>query len=172
MKNYLIGAGVLVVAVALFFVGRVTAPSQPLGGYNPPAQSYAGFSQSLSTSSVLAATSFCSPTNIQYLGSSALVTSTLPAATSTYAACANFVNFGASVQGKIVNDSTNTVAFATATGDVFKCETVAAGTSTVGTGGTCTSSAFTLLASSTIDYSIFFDSSSSTLVFLVGNNYK
>lgn len=171
MKNYLIGAVAVVALVASFFTGQAFAPNK-LGSYTPPVQSSSGFSQTISTSTTFAASSFCTPTNIQFLGSSALVTSTLPAATSTYAACTNLANLGASVGGQFMNDSTNTVAFAVGTGDVFKCETQAVGTSTIASGGTCTASAFTLLASSTVNYTLFFDSASSTLVFLVGNNYK
>ena len=172
MKNYLISIGAVILAVGIFFAGQVLAPKpvNPLGGYNPPTQSYAGFIHSFSTSTAIATTDFCSSANVQWLGTSALATGTLPAATTTFAACPGLNNLGASVSGNIINDSTNTVAYSPGTGDVFKCETSGAGTSTVL--GTCTASTFTILASSTVNYQVFFDNSSSSLVFLVGNNYK
>lgn len=170
-KTTLVTSAVIAVILSVGISYVIAPKSSPsLGSYTPPVQSASGFSQSLSASSTLAATSFCDPTNIQFLGSNAVTTSTLPAATSTYASCPNSVNFGASVGGLIVNDSTNTANFAVGTGDVVKCETNGVGTSTVS--GTCTASAFQILASTTVSYQMFFDSSSSTLVFLVGNNYK
>ena len=159
--------------VAVAFAGYsffFPATSVRLGSYVPPVQSAGGFTQSLSTST--AYTLACTPTNTQWLGTSALATGTLAAATTTFQACPNLNNLGTSVTGKIINDSTNTVAYVLGTGDVFKCETQAVGTSTIGAGGTCTASTFTLLASSTVDISYLFDSSSSSLVIDVGNNYK
>lgn len=170
MNKTLIGVGIVVIALGAFFGGRALAPEVKLGSYIPPVQSASGFSQSISVSSTLGATSFCEPTNIQFLGSTGATTSTLPAATSTYASCANLVNFGASVNGSIVNDSTNTANFTVGTGDVVKCETNGVGTSTVS--GTCTATGFQILASSTINYFTFFDSTSSIEIFLVGNNFK
>lgn len=159
----------IVALVAAFAIGQVSSPVK-LGSYTPAVTSASGFSQSIATSTTLAANSFCDPTNIQFLNTTALATTTFAAATSSYAACTNLTAFGASVNGSFVNDSTNTIAFAPGTGDVFKCETGGAGTSTVA--GTCTASAFSILASSTVSYSMFFDTASSSLVVLVGNNYK
>lgn len=168
MNKYLIGAIAVVALVAAFFGGQATAPKS-LGSYVPPTQSYQGFTQSISVSSTLPVTSFCSPSNIQIIGGAA-VTLTVPTATSMFAACPGLNNFGASVTGNIVNDSTNTATFAAGTGDVYKCETIGAGSSTVQ--GTCTATGFTLLASSTVNYQVSFDSASSTFIFMVGNNYK
>ena len=161
----------LVIAVLAVVIGGVALfhnSQQTLDGYVPNTQSPAGFIHSLSTSTNLATTDFCSSANTQWLGTTAAVTGTVPAATSTFAQCGFF--FGESIAGNIMNDSTNTVTYQGGTGDVFKCETQGAGTSTVQ--GTCTATGFTILASSTVNYQIFFDSSSSSLVFLVGNNYK
>lgn len=169
MNKTLIGIGVLVVAVALFFVGRVTVPSQTFGSYTPPIQSGSGFSQSVSTSTAFAASSFCTPTNIQFIGTSALATGTYPAATSSYASCASPA-LGASVEGLFVNDSTNTVNLIAGTGTSFKCETSDVGTSTISSGA-CTSSQVTIPATSTMYFSQYFDSSSSTLVVDVGNTW-
>jgi hypothetical protein len=156
--------------VALVLSGYAFFSASPnLGSYIPPVQSAGGFVASYSTSTVY--TIGCSPTNIQWLGTSALATATIQAATTTFAACPNLNNFGTSVGGKIVNDSTNTVAYAAGTGVVYKCETNGVGTSTIGSGGTCTASGFTLLASSTVDYSALFDGTSSTLIIDVANNY-
>lgn len=161
---------VAVIAVAIAGFAVASPVQQKLGSYTPSQQSAGGFIHSLATSTVIATTDLCSNANTQWLGTSALATGTLPAATSTYAACGGLANLGASVSGNIINDSTNTVAYSPGTGDVFKCETIGAGTSTVQ--GTCTASTLTILASSTVNYQVFFDTSSSSLVFLVGNNYK
>ncbi len=173
MKNYIyVALGAVIVSAGLLFAGYSLAPKSEvkLGSYNPPVQSAGGFAASYSTST--AYTLPCSAQNIQWLGTAALATVTINAATTTFAACPNLANLGTSVLGKIVNDSTNTVAYVGGTGVSFKCETQAAGTSTVGAGGTCTSSTFTILASSTLDYSYLFDAQSSTLILDVGNNYK
>lgn len=169
MKNYLIGAGIVAAVIASFFVGQSYAPVK-LGGYTPPVQSASGFSQVIAASSTLAATSFCSPTSIQFSGNTAALTITTPAGTSTFAACANLVNNGASVSGLLVNDSTNTVTFANGTGVSFKCETVGVGSSTIS--GGCTNTGFNILATSTVQYTEYFDAGSSSLVFAVGNNFK
>jgi hypothetical protein len=172
MNKYIIGGAVVVALVLGFFGGRVTAPtSATFGSYNPPVQSAGGFVASYATST--AYTLPCSVSNIQWLNTTALATGTINAATTTYAACPVLNNLGASVvYSKVVNDSTNTVAYVGGTGVIFKCETTAVGTSTVGAGGTCTASTFTILASSTVDLSYMFDGSSSSLVIDVGNNYK
>ncbi len=169
-KTALTAIRLAVVAFLFSFYTFISPAGETLKGYVPPVQSSSGFTQSLSASSTLAASSFCSPASIQYLGSSGAVTSTLAAATSTFASCGTLDNFGASVSGLLGNDSTNTVNFGPGTGDVFKCQTAGAGTSTVS--GTCTSTGFSILASSTVQYTVFFDSSSSTLIFAVGNNFK
>lgn len=161
---------VAVIAILVAGFSFLTPASVKLGSYTPSVQSSGGFTQSLSTSTAL--TLSCTPTNIQWIGTSALATGTIVAATTTFAACPNINNFGTSVTGKIVNDSTNTIAYVGGTGVIFKCETQAVGTSTIGAGGTCTATGFTLLASSTIDYSYLFDGSSSTLIVDAGNNYK
>jgi hypothetical protein len=172
MKKYIIGALVIIALIGVFLAGRTFAPqSDQLRGYNPPVQSAQGFIHSLSTSTAIASTDFCSSANVQWLGTTAVATATLPAATSTFVACPTLSNnLGASNQGLIVNDSTNTVDYAVGTGDTVKCETNGVGTSTV-TGG-CTSSAFSILASTTVAYSVYFDSSSSTFIMTIGNNYK
>ena len=176
MKNYIYTAiGAVIVSVGLIFAGYALAPkaNPTLGGYNPPVQSYAGFLHTFSTSTVLATTDFCGNANTEWLNESgSAATGTVPAATSTYAACSALNNLGASVSGNIMNESTNTVAYLGGTGVTFKCETTGVGTSTVAPGGTCTATGFTLLASSTVNYQVFFDTSSSSLIFLVGNNYK
>lgn len=171
-KTYLTIGAVVLLGLGLF-VGYVLphSSSPGLGGYNPPVVSAGGFVASYATST--AYTLACSQVNVQWLGTAALATGTISAATTTFAACPNLAVAGTSVgPSKIVNDSTNTVSYAGGTGDVFKCETVGAGTSTVGTGGTCTATGFTILASSTVDLSYMFDSNSSSLVIDVGNNYK
>ena len=159
----------LVVAIIALVLGGYSlidhAPK--LGSYVPPVQSASGFSQSIATSTTLGA--ICATTNIQFLGGPAGVTTTLPTAAST-SVCTSLQNAGASISGLFVNDSTNTVAFATSTGTSIKCETAGVGTSTV-TGG-CTSAAFSILASTTVQFTEYFDTVSSTLVFLVGNNFK
>jgi hypothetical protein len=167
MNKYIIGGIVVVALVIGFFGGQVLAPksSNPLRGYNPPVVSYAGFLHTFAASTTLATTDFCANANTEWLGTNGNATATLPAATSTFAACPSLDNFGSSIYGNIINDSTNTVAYSTGAGDIIKCETVAAGTSTVGTGGTCTSAGVTILASSTLNYQLFFDTSSSSLVF-------
>ncbi len=173
MKNYLIGGAIaLVVSVFVsYFAVTQYAPSPTLGGYNPPVTSAGGFVNSYATST--AYTLACASANVQWLGTGALATGTLAAATTTFAACPVLQNPGTSVFGsKVVNDSSNTVAYAGGVGDVFKCETTAVGTSTVGAGGTCSATGFTLLASSTVDISYLFDSNSSSLIIDVGNNYK
>ena len=171
-KLYTVIGAVVLLAVGLVSGYSLAPKSSPsLGGYNPPVQSAGGFTQVLSTST--AYTLACNPTNIEWLGTAALATGTINAATSTFLACPNINNIGASVNGnKIVNDSTNTVAYQGGTGVVFKCETQGVGTSTLGPGGTCTATGFTLLASSTLDMSYLFDGASTTLVVDVGNNYK
>lgn len=170
MKNFLIGVAVLAVAVGLFGAGFAFAPkSISLGSYIPPIQSGSGFSQFLSTSTALAATSFCTPTNIQFIGTSATATGTLATATSTYAAC-NSPAFGASVEGLIVNDSTNTVNLVAGTGVLFKCETSDVGTSTISSGA-CTQTQVSVPASTTMYFAQFFDGSSSTLKIDVGNTW-
>ena len=159
----------LLFAGAVMFTPKTVTPS--LGGYTPPVTSAGGFAASYATST--AYTLACTPVNIQWLGTTALATGTISAATTTFAACPILQNPGTSIFGsKVVNDSTNTVSYSGGVGDVFKCETTAVGTSTVGAGGTCTATGFTLLASSTVDISYLFDSNSSTLVIDVGNNYK
>jgi hypothetical protein len=171
-KTYLTFGAVVLLALGLC-VGCVLphSSSPALGGYNPPVVSAGGFAASYATST--AYTLACSPQNVQWLGTSALATGTINAATTTFAACPNLDVAGTSVVGsKIVNDSTNTASYAGGVGDVFKCETTAVGTSTVGAGGTCSATGFTLLASSTVDISYLFDSNSSSLVIDVGNNYK
>lgn len=169
MKNYLIGAGIIVVAVGLFLGGYVVAPktSPNLGSYVPPVQSAGGFTVTLSTST--AYTLACTPTNIDWLNTTAVATATFSAATTTFAACPQLNNLGSSVGGLIVNDSTNTVNYASGTGVKFQCETNGVGTSTVS--GLCTASAFSILASTTVQYTALFDGASTTLLINVGNNF-
>jgi hypothetical protein len=160
MKNYFIG-GLAVLAVLGFFAGRVTAPTKL--GYNPSTQSYQGFIHSLSTSTAIATTDFCSNANVQWLGTAAVATATLPAATTTFAACPTLNNVGASVSGLIVNDSTNTIDYAPGVGDVFKCQATSFATTTLQAGCTGgTAGTLTVLASTTVQYTAYFDSSSST----------
>lgn len=167
MNKYLIGGIAVVAVIAAFFVGQAYAPVK-LGSYIPPVQSAGGFTASLTTST--AYTLACNPTNIDWVSTTAAATGTLAAATTTFAACPNLANPGTSVSGLIVNDSTNTVAYAVGAGVTVKCETSGVGTSTVS--GGCTGTTFSILASTTIQYNAFFDGSSSTLVLTVGNNFK
>lgn len=170
MNKFLIGAGAVVVAIALFFLGHTLAPEKTpsLGSYTPSGQSSSGFSQSISTSTSLAANSLCNPTNIQFLGTTALATATIAAATSSYSACASPA-FGFSSEGLFVNDSTNTVNLVAGTGVAFLCETNDVGTSTIS--GVCTASQVSIPATSTMYFSSYFDSSSSTQKIIVGNTW-
>jgi hypothetical protein len=166
-KSTITALGIAVVALVVagfsFFTG-----GPKLGSYVPPVQSAGGFVASYATST--AYTLSCTPQNVQWLGTSAVATGTINAATSTFASCPNLDNLGTSVGGLVVNDSTNTVNYTAGTGVVFKCETSGVGTSTV-VGG-CSATGFSILASSTIQENAFFDSSSSSLIVVVGNNFK
>lgn len=168
MNKYIIPAVIVLAVIGTFFIVRATEPSPSLGSYTPPGQSSSGFSQTLSTSSVLSASSFCTPNNIQFLGTNTVVTTTLAAATSSFAAC-NSPAFGFSSEGLFVNDSTNTVNIVAGTGVSFQCETNDVGTSTIS--GVCTVSQVLLPATSTMYFSSYFDSSSSTQKIIVGNTW-
>lgn len=169
MKNYLIGAVAVVALVVAFGVGYEVAP-RPLGSYSPPAQSSSGYAQTLSTSTALAASSFCSPTNIQFLNTTALATATIAAATSTYVSCTGLQSLGAFLPDSLLtNNSTNTVNVVGGSGVTFQCETQGAGTSTI-VGG-CTTSGFSILATSSVSIKLYFDTASSDLEVVVGNNY-
>ena len=161
----------LLFAGAVMFTPKTVTPS--LGGYNPPVTSAGGFVASYSTST--AYTLACAPVNVQWLGTIGFgYGNYCQPATTTFSACPVLQNPGTSVFGsKVVNDSTNTVSYSGGVGVVFKCETTAVGTSTLGTERVyTTATGFTLLASSTVDISYLFDNNSSSLVIDVGNNYK
>lgn len=165
MKNFLYALGVVVVSLGLGFVLFGQAPK--LGSYVPNQQTpnSSGFSTPYTTSTALTGSQFCYQNQL-WSGTGALATDTLPSATTTYASCG--ANFGVLIPGFLTNDSTNTVAVVAGTGDVFLCETQGVGTSTV-VGG-CSASALSVLASSTISFQSYFDTSSGTLKIVVGNN--
>lgn len=173
MKNYFLGAGAVVLAVLLFFAGQLTGQKttiNSLGGYNSSTQFSSGFTSSFTTSTVISAATFCGPTNTQWTAIiNVSATATLPAATTTYAACNN-PQLGAVVAGQVTNDSTNTVTYVAGTGQNFKCETQGVGTSTV-VGG-CTSSTFAVPSSTTVLFSSYFDTASSVQKITVGNAYQ
>lgn len=126
-----------------------------------------GYGATISTSTTITAAQFCSATSLYYNNLTALVTTTLPAATSSYLACGNPAFGGWSTQ-LLINDSTNTVNFVPGTGQTFRCETNGVGTSTVS--GPCTASSVSLLGSSTVTVAGYWTSSSSQYL-IWGNNF-
>ena len=184
MKNYLIGAAVAVVAVLLFLGGRYTAPSSVnLGSYynggtapnanvpflvNDMVQGSLGWSFTINSSTAFSAGQFCSTGALLVVSSSASVTSTLPAATSTYALCGQYAGLGAFSQQLIDNESTNTVNVVAGTGTTFRCETQGVGTTSV-VGG-CTASQVSINPTSTAWVTGFW-TNSSTQVLIFGNEY-
>ena len=167
MKNFLYAVGSVVVSVGLAFVLFGHTVEQKLGSYVPNQQNptAVGFSVAYTTSTALTGAQFCYQNQL-WSGTSALATDTLPAATTTFASCG--ANLGALLPGFLTNDSTNTVDVVAGSGDVFLCETQGVGTSTV-VGG-CTASQLSVLASSTVSFQSYYDTSSSTLKIVVGNN--
>lgn len=116
----------------------------------------------------LTAAQFLSVCNFLIATSSANVTTTFPAATTTYLA-ANSPAFGGYQIQMITNDSTNTATFVPGTGMAFKCETQGVGTTTV-VGG-CTSNLVTLSATSTASAIGYWDNASSSFVIMWGNQW-
>ena len=167
MKNFLYAVGSVVVSVGLAFVLFGHTVEQKLGSYVPNQQNptAVGFSVAYTTSTALTGPQFCYQNQL-WSGTTALATDTLPAATTTFATCG--ANLGALIPGFVTNDSTNTVNLVAGSGDVFLCETQGAGTSTVV--GACTASQVSVLASSTVNLTSYFDTGSSTLKILIGNN--
>jgi hypothetical protein len=181
MNKYYIGGIAVLAAVALFFAGHSFAPAPKLGSYtnggvingnvvvNGLVQGSLGFNPTLNTSTALTPTQFCQTTNMRWVGQVA-ATATLPSATSSYLACTGgFGNYGAWNGSYVSNDGTTTVNFVAGTGDSFLCEDQGAGTSTV-IGG-CTTSQFSVLASTTVYVTGYWDNTSSSLYILVGNSY-
>lgn len=168
MKNFLYALGAVIVSVGFSFAFLGHQVEQKLGTYTPNLPSYLpGFTNSFSTSTALSASTFCANNqNMQFVGQSAVATGTLAAATTSYVACNN-PNFGTAVNGQITNDGTSSVNLVAGTGDSFLCETSGVGTTTVQ--GTCTASTVSLNATSTLFYTSYFDSSSSTLKVVIQN---
>ena len=163
----------LVVAVLALVIGGAAFVlphnSKIVGSYIPIGPQFSsGFTQVISTSSVLSTATFCNPSNVQYLGSAAAVTSTMPAATTTFAACGAVQNFGAQVLSTFTNDSTNTVALIPGTGVTIKCPSAGGTTSTL-SAGICASNLLTIAPSTTVQYGIYFDTNSSTLKVFIDN---
>lgn len=131
-----------------------------------------GFSQTFNTSTVLTAAQFCSTTNQRFVGgptSGAVMTSTLPSATSTWQLCGNAGGFGAWNYNLITNDSTSTINMVAGPGQIFQCETNGVGTTTV-VGG-CTNSFVSINPSSTVQVTGYWDAGSSTFHMLWGNQF-
>lgn len=125
------------------------------------------FSSTNSTSTTLTPAQFCANTNQRWLGTTALATATLPAATSSFAVCGG--SFGAWNLNLVTNDSTNTVDVVAGTGMTFRCETNGVGTTTI-IGG-CTSSLVAINPTSTVQFMGYWDGASSTMTILVGNEW-
>lgn len=192
------GVGALVVLIALLLIpgagqgsklGNATASfqeadlgfyigSQPFGlntggtyvtgFFGDLVQGAGGFSLTISTSTTLTPAQFCAQTNVRYLNSTASVTTTFPAATSTWLACGSGA-YGGWENQIVTNDSTNTAVFVAGTGMTFQCETTGPGTTTV-LGG-CTSSTVSINATSTAFVSGYWDGASSTFVMVWGNEF-
>lgn len=195
MNKYLIGVGAIVLAVVLFFAGRGTV-TQKLGSYSPitdggfitqtnpagvnvlTASTVVGNITSCGTTGYYNATGTATLTAAQFLSvcnfliatSSANVTTTLPAATTTYLA-ANSPAFGGYQVQIITNDSTNTASFVAGTGMTFKCETQAVGTDTLAVGAQCTSTNVTVSPTSTVSAIGYWDNTSSSFVVMWGNQW-
>lgn len=190
MKKYLIIGAVAVVAVVVVaFFGFRSAPK--LGSYYSSVgaifqtdptfvnvlsgltvvgnltQGSQGFTTS-TTSTTLTPTQFLAISNYLISNTTANVTTTLPAATSTWAAAGSPAYGGWQMQF-VTNDSTNTATFVPGTGMTFKCETNGVGTTTVT--GTCTSTLVTLNATSTVTTFGYWDNASSSFVVVWGNEY-
>lgn len=116
----------------------------------------------------LTAGQFLSICNDLITGTSANVTTTFPAATTTYAT-AGSPAFGGYQLQIVTNNSTNTATFVPGTGMTFRCETNGVGTTTV-IGG-CASTLVTLNPTSTVLAYGYWDTASSSFVILWGNEY-
>jgi len=108
----------------------------------------AGYSLTVNTSTALTAAQFCGTTHFQVLGTSALATTTLPAATSTYNVCGANAGLGSYSTQLISNNSTNTANFVAGTGTTFRCADIGVGTTT--NSGVCTASQVSLTTSSDV----------------------
>lgn len=141
---------------------------------NSLTQGAQGFSNTFSTSTAITAAQFCATTNMKFLGSAqsgAVMTSTLPSATSSWVACGSPAGFGG-WQGQILtNDSTSTINIVAGPGMTFMCETQGVGTTTLSAGVQCTASQITLNATSTIQSTGFWDAASGTMKIMWGNEY-
>lgn len=124
----------------------------------------AGFSNIITTSTTLTPAQFCASTDLQVTGTTGTITITVPAATSTFAAC-NGVVGGMGLQ-TIVNDSTNTVLLAGGTGVTYKYQTLGVGSTTY---AIATSTGVS--SSSVVSIDGIYDTSSSLYV-LVGPQYR
>ncbi len=140
-----------------------------LFGVNSFTQGIAGFSGTFSTTSTLTGAQFCGTTNLRVLNTTATITLTTPAATSSWVACGSPTGYGGWQEQIITNDSTNSVVFAAGTGVKFLCNTTGVGTTTV-LGG-CTSSTVTVNATSTAKTWGFWDAASSSLYIQWGSQY-
>lgn len=130
-----------------------------------------GYSQTFSTSSALTAAQFCATSNQEWLSSGAAVeTSTLPAATSTWVACGSPA-LGAINTNFISNEGTSSVNVVAGTGMTFMCETQGVGTTTLATGVQCTSSQVTVNANSNVEVQGFWNTASSSMQIMWGNEY-
>lgn len=147
-----------------FHNGLLADSTQVPVGVNELIQAISGFSGTLSTSTTLSAGQFCGTTNQRWvsgLTSGATMTSTLPTAMAAYAVCGSLAGFGAYNGNIVTNDSTSTLSIVAGTGMTFKCPTTNFSTTTIVTG--CTSSQITVLASTTVIATGYWDSSSSTM---------
>jgi hypothetical protein len=131
----------------------------------------AGFNGPFSTSTALTAAQFCGTTNELWANTTAVATATLPSATSTWALCGSGASFGSWNNNLITNDSTNTINIVAGAGMAFRCETQGVGTDTYAGGVLCTASQVSLLATSTLQVSGYWDNSSSSMVLMFGNMF-
>ena len=132
-------------------------------------QGAGGYGAAITTSTTLTAGQFCGTTAILIQGTTANITTTFPAVTSTYPICG-----GASgaFQFQLVDDnSTNTATFVPGTGMTFQCETQGVGTTTV-IGGCVdgTSGSVTVNATSSVQATGYY-TSSSTFTLMWGNEW-
>jgi hypothetical protein len=100
------------------------------GIFNDVIQADAGFSQVVNASTTLTPGQFCGTTSVHITNTTAAITLTLPAATTTYVACGSPAP-GAYSQELLVNDSTNTVTVAAGTGMTLMNQTQGPGTTTI-----------------------------------------